>query len=440
MKRSISLLALIITLIAAQTAFAIDATRTVLPNGLTVLQMERGGLPLVVVSILVRAGSLEEAKPGVANLTARLMTEGTSHRSSEQISSEAEFIGAGLGVGASRDFASVSLTVLKKDLDKGFELLSDVLLNPKFADEEIARQKALLKNSLKAAEDDPNFLAYRAYEREVYGPDSPYGRLVQGTPESIDAITREDLVAFHNARYAPNDSIMSVAGDITPAELNALIAKYLGGWASRPVTEAEPPAPPVQSRHVVLIDKPDLTQATINIGQTCVRRDDPDYYALTVMNYVLGGGGFSSRLMQHVRDELGLAYGIRSSVDAEWKGGDFQIDAQTKNRTASQVIDESFAAMRRIRDEGITDKELADAKSFMIGSFPRRFETLSGIAGFLGGVEFYGLGMDYDVQYKRIISAITAADVKRVAEKYLDPDKCTVVVVARQSEAGIKTK
>lgn len=434
------IIALALSLMLAAPAWAIDATRQVLPNGLTVLHMQRGGLPLVVVSIMVRAGALEEPAPGVASMTARLMDEGTTHRSSEQISSEAEFIGADLSVGAIVDYAELNLTVLKKDLDKGFEMLSDVMLNPTFPEAELARQKVMVKNGLKASEDSPKFLAMRAFTKEVFGPQSPYGRQLEGAPEAIDALTTDALKSFHKARYAPNASIMAVAGDISEAELKAMLDKYFAGWTPREVPQNEPPMPPARTKGEtkILIDKPDLTQATILLGHHGIRRNNPDYYAAAVMNYVLGGGGFSSRLMDRVRDDLGLAYDVRSTLAVGWKDGNFHIAAQTKNKSATSVVEESLAAMRKMRESGVTAQELADAKAYMIGSFPRRLETLHGIAGFLGAIEFYGLGMDYDKDYKRIIAGISEDDIKRVARKYLDPDNYALVVVARQSEAGLK--
>lgn len=441
MRRFILYAAMSLALLIPVQAHAIEAGRQVLPNGLTVLHLERNNLPLVVISMLVRAGSLEEppSKPGLSNLTATLMPEGTLTRTASDISAEAEFIGADLSVSAGVDYAQMNLVVLKKDVDKGFELFSDILLNPGFPQAEIDRQKRMIKNSLKAAEDSPSYLASRAFSRELFGANA-YGREVEGTPESIDAMTRDDMVAFHSARYVPNASIMAVSGDITQTELNGLIHKYLGKWTARPVVDTEPSAPPAKTagQRKIVIDKSDLTQATIMLGHAGVRRDNPDYYALAVMNYILGGGGFSSRMMEIIRDKMGLAYGVQSSFSAAWKAGDFHVTVQTKNASAKKVIDEILGQMRIMRKQGVTERELASAKSYLIGSFPRRFDSMQGVAGSLVAVEFYGLGLDYEKKYKRLISAVSREDVLRVARRYLDPENYILVVVGSQAITGIK--
>lgn len=445
MKKSLIIcVAIALAMLVPAQARALESSREILPNGLVVLHMERNNIPLVVITMLVRAGSLEEtaSKQGLASLTARLMTEGTLTRAAADISAEAEFIGAELSVYSGVDYAQMNLVVLKKDIEKGFGLFSDILLNPSFPQAEIDRQKRLIKNSLKSAEDSPSYLSSRAFGRELYGPDNPYGRITEGTPESIDGLTRDDLAAFHAARFVPNASIMAVAGDITQAELNGLLDKYLGGWSAHPVADTEPPAPPEPpaGQRKIVIDKSDLTQATIMLGHMGVRRDNPDYYAIAVMNYILGGGGFSSRMMEIIRDKMGLAYDVRSGFSGAWKGGDFHVVVQTKNESAKKVIDEALRQIRVMRELGVTDAELADAKSYLIGSFPRRFDSMQGIAASLVVVEFYGLGLDYEKKYKEMISGVTRGEILRVARKYLDPDSYILVVVGNQARTGIKAE
>lgn len=425
---------------------ALDVKKTVLPNGLTVLHSEKHSLPIVMVTLLVKASQLNEPKEkaGLANLTAELLTEGTKGRRSTDISEEIEFIGASLDVSAGNDYTTVTLSVLKKDINKGFELFSDVLLNSVFPQDEIDRKKELIKGYLRQREENPSFLAGRAFKKEIFG-EHPYGRLIEGDVETIENIKREDLIRFHSDYFLPNNSILSVVGDLTPDELNSLIERYLGEWKSldnksffRRNDKKEGGSPEEKKAKKVVKINRDLTQANIILGHLGISRDNPDYYAISVMNYILGGGGFSSRLMQSIRDEMGLAYDVHSFFSANKEGGIFQVGVQTKNESADTVITEILRQIERIRKEHISDEELSDAKSYLTGSFPRRLDTNRKIADFLAVVEFYGLGLDYAERYSGYINSVTKDDVLRVARKYLDPENYVLVVVAGQKKADIQ--
>jgi len=420
-------------------AFAIDIKRTILPNGLTVLHSEEHGLPLVMVTLLIKASPLNEPneKAGLANLTAELLTEGTKNRKAMDISEEVEFIGASLIASANGDYITVTLSVLKKDVTKGLELFSDILLNPIFPGEEIERKKELLKGFLKQQEEYPSHIAERVFKKAVFGK-HPYGRLVEGSPESIDAIQRKDIIKFYLDYFLPNNSILSVVGDLTTGELNSLIEKYLSGWNHADLPSKISHAPQDKTmKKIIKIDR-DLTQATILLGHVGISRDNPDYYAVSVMNYILGGGGFSSRLMQSIRDEMGLAYDVNSFFTANKEKGAFQAEVQTKNESAEIVIDEILKQMERIRKEHVSDEELLDAKSYLTGSFLRRLDTNRKIANFLALVEFYNLGPDYVTRYPDYINSVIKEDVLRVARKYLHPEQYVLVVVANQKKANLR--
>ncbi|MEW6213992.1 MAG: pitrilysin family protein [Nitrospirota bacterium] len=432
------------------------AKRTVFQNGLIVLHSEKHSLPIVMVTLIVKASPLNEPKEkaGLANLTAELLTEGTKNRKSADISEEIEFIGASLGASAGSDYTSITLSVLKKDINKGFDLFSDILLNPVFSQYEIERKRELIKGSLRQGEEDPSFLAERAFKKEVFG-DHPYGRLIEGSVETIDNIKREDLIRFYSDYFLPNNSILSVVGDLTEEELNSLIERYLGEWKKhdnrvrRPDTTlytGSDRSPDLSQKvfsdqkkikKVIKIDK-ELTQANIILGHIGISRDNPDYYAVSVMNYILGGGGFSSRLMQSIRDEKGLAYDVYSFFTANKESGFFQVGIQTKNESAGIVIAEILRQIERIRKEKVSDEELSDAKSYLTGSFPRRLDTNRKIADFLASVEFYNLGLDYVKKYPNYINSVTKDDVLRVAGKYLDPENYVLVVVADQKKVVLK--
>jgi zinc protease len=436
-KAFLYLLVTVLLLTLSSQAPALEVDRKVTTEGLTVLHVERDHLPMVVFVLLVNAGAVHEPAElaGLASLTAKLLEEGTERRTSTEISEEIEFIGARYSSSAGMDYTKLGFTVLKRDLEKGFDVFADVLLNPVFPEAEVTRIKDLVGGSLKQREESPSFVARRAFLKEVYG-DHPYGRIVAGTPETVEAVGRDDIVAFHSTYFAPNNSMLAVVGDISPPELDRLLGKFFGKWKRKPLPSVEVSPPEKPSRKVVKIDK-DLTQANIMLGHLGVRRDNPDYYALRIMNYILGGGGFSSRLMASVRDEMGLAYDVHSRLSPGKLSGSFVSGVQTKNVSANKVIEEILRQMRLIREEKVSDKELEDAKSFLIGSYPRKFDTMGKVAGFLVQVEFFGLGLGYIEQYPEIIRSVSDADVLRVAKEYLDPDNPVLVVVADQEEANI---
>jgi zinc protease len=429
---------LVLLFVIDSPSYALDIKRMVLDNGLTLLTVERHNLPMVKVAVSLNAGSLMEPaeKAGLANLTASLLTEGTQSRTSREISEAIEFVGGSIGASGGADYSTVSLSILKKDVDLGFDLLADIILNPSFPEDELIKKRERIKASLKAREEDPAFVATKAFKKAVFG-DHPYGRLVSGSDKTLDDISRDDVVNFHESYYVPNSSIMAVVGDISAAEVTVLLKRYFSAWHAQNVEKNELMLPKTKERKIITVDK-DLTQATIELGHLGVSRDNPDYYALSVMNYILGGGGFSSRLMLNIREEKGLVYDIHSFFAAEKYGGRFQVGLQTKNESANIAIREVLNEIRRIKTEPVTDSELSDAKSFLTGSFPMRIETSSRIAGFLVAVEYYDLGVKYIDNYPGYINSISKEDVLRVAKKYLDDVNFTLVVVADLEKAALK--
>jgi zinc protease len=411
---------------------ALEIGRTILPNGLTLLHVERHSLPIIMATLLVKASPLDESpeKAGLANLTAELLTEGTEKRKAVDISEEIEFIGASLGVSVDSDYTMLTLSVLKKDVEKGIEILSDILLNPVFPAEEIRRKKELIKGSLRQKEEEPSFIAEKAFKKAVFG-DLPYGRIASGSMETIDRITRDDIKAFHTDFYTPGNTILSVVGDISDSELKSLIEKFLSSWRPAEVKKSHPVHRTAGKKGVFFIER-DLTQANIIIGHEGIRRGDSDYYAVSVMNYILGGGGFSSRLMQSVRDEMGLAYDVHSFFTPNKEAGLFQVGVQTKNESAKTVISEVLKQIEKMRGGYVSDRELEDAKTYLTGSFPRRLETNRKTADFLVALEFYGLGLDYIERYPVYINSVTKEEVRRVAMEHLDPEKLVIVVVGRR--------
>jgi zinc protease len=422
-------------------SYGLDIQHEVLGNGLTLILVERHHLPIVKATFGIKAGSLiePEEKAGLANLTAILLTSGTKTRTEAEINEEIEYVGASLNGSGGDDYITVNLSVLKKDIHLGFDLLSDVLVNPSFPEDELDKKRERVKGRLKAQEEDPGFVASKEFKKSVFGS-HPYGRLVAGSAETLDKITRSDLVEFHKTFYTPNNAIMSVVGDVTVNEVKNLLERYFSKWKSREIKEPSTLGPETEKKKEMIIIDKDLTQANIVLGHVGIRRDEPDYYAVSVMNYILGGGGFASRLMQNIREEKGLVYDIHSFFSADKYSGSFQIGLQTKNESANTAIEEILDEIIMITEQPVSDEELSDAQAFLTGSFPMRIETSSRIAKFLVAVEYYELGIDYIDKYPEYINSVTKDDVLRVAKEYLDPKNIVFVVVANQKEAALKKK
>lgn len=435
---SIALLLLFVEVVPAPAA-EIKPKRVVTDNGIILLILERPSLPIVSVDALVRAGSLYDPndKAGLANLTASLLDEGTKKRSSTQIADAVDFIGATLSATANEDYVTASLRLLKKDVDSGFDLLSDILINPVFDPKEVERVRKNILGGILAEKDQPQAIADRAFRNIIFG-EHPYRNPVIGREETVPEITREEVAAFHQTYYAPNNLILSIVGDVTEKEAVALAKKYFGKWERKQILfpRVGPPAP-IQTRKMELIDK-ELTQASVVLGHVGIERGNPDYYAVTVMNYILGGGGFSSRMMADIRDNKGLVYSIYSLFDANRYPGEFAVSLQTRSKSANEAIEGVLGEIQKIRSAPVTDTELAEAKAYLVGSFPLRMETTARLASLLSAIEYYQLGLDYFEKYPSYINKVTQDDVLRVAKKYLDPEHYALVVVAKQSEANVK--
>jgi zinc protease len=438
---TVKLIALLLFMAVAQAApspGAMVPKRTVLGSGLVLLTSEQRSLPMVSIEMLIDAGARHERaeQAGLAHLTSKLLLDGTTKRSALQISETLDFIGASLDADCGDDLATVSMTILKKDLAVGLELLAEILTGASFPPAEIGRQKQAVLASIKAKEEDPGTVAEIAFAAALF-PDSVYGRPVEGTEASVNRLDKKSLQDFFQRYYRPNRTIMSVVGDVSEEEISAALNQVLKTWAKG--QPSKPPAPPARtdSARTVRLNK-DLTQANVVLGHSGVARGHADYYALQVMNYILGGGGFSSRAMDSIRNERGLAYSVYSQFIAEKTHGSFQFVMQTKNESAQEAIRLAREEIRRMRDEPVSDVELNDAKDYLIGSFPLRFDTNRKVAGFLAQVEYYELGLDYPNRYGDLIRKVSRADVQRVARAHLYPDKLITVIVGNQQKINLQ--
>ena len=432
--------ALMLSLIlSAGSLFAMPKVqRMVLPNGLVLLVSEEHSLPFVTLQLLIDSGSRKDppGKGGLANLTVKGLLFGTPKRTVASIHEELDFMGASLNATAGRDYATVTLKILKKDLDKGLDLLMDVLTRPTFPEEEIKRELEKTLAAIQSAEESAEVVAEKAFQKALFLT-GPYGHPVEGTNESIPRLTREGVARFYQTYYHSNNAALTVVGDITVEELKARLFPSLERWPATKTPEEAINVTFEKERKAIKVDR-GITQANIILGHKGVSRNNPDYYALTVMNYILGGGGFTSRLVDQIRVKRGLAYSVESLFDAAKYPGSFQIALQTKNSTAKEAITLSFQQMDQIRKEMVSEKELEGVKKYLIGSFPMRFDTQAKMSNFLTQVEYYGLGLDYPEKYPSLIQAVTREEVLRVAKTYLQPENIISVVVANLKEAGME--
>ncbi len=413
--------------------------RIPLENGMVLLLAEKHDIPVVTMNMAIKAGStsVPADEPGLASITASLLTQGTTKRTASQISREIDFIGGSLSASGGNDFASASLRVLTRDIRKGLDLFSDVLMHPVFDQQEIDRKVKETLAEIQRQKEEPGVVANEAFDKAVFGGNA-YGRTSEDVAAYLPKLTRQDITLFYSSRYVPNNAIIAVVGDVSEREIVPLLNEYFKSWKKKdlPLPASVPP-PVIEKTFVKKIDKK-VTQANIAMGHIGISRENPDYYAVSVMNYILGSGGFTSRLMDNIRDNKGLAYDVRSSFAAQKEPGSFMVTIQTKNESANAVIAETLKEVRRIRTEPVSEKELNDAKAYLTGSFPLKMDTSAKIAGMLTSIEIFNLGLDYPIKYPNVINAVTREDIQRVAVKYLHPDAMAIVVVADQEKAKLK--
>lgn len=423
--------AVILLLVPLAAGAAPLAHREVLAQGAVLLVAERPAIPIVVVRLYVRAGSAFDPPDtsGLANLTADLLTRGTLKRTGPELDRAIEFVGGSLEGDAGRDGATISLSVLKKDLGLGLDLLAEVVLQPTFPQAELKRRSEDIAAAIVRSEQDPGTVTSRVMSELLY-PGHPYSRPVPGSAESVRRITREQVTAFHRDHYRPDGAVISVVGDVTVDEIRRALMSRLGGWTAPAGARREipmaPSTPPVEHRSI----KRALTQATVSLGRPGSRHDHPDYFPLVVANYILGGGS-ASRLYNRVREERGLAYSVYSFPSPARHGPAYFVGLQTRLDAMDEAVGLVKAEMSRMGREAVTARELELAKSYLIGSYPLRTDTSGKVAELLVSIEVNQLGLDWPDRFKAGVARVTAADVVRVAATYMDPATFSSVVVGQ---------
>ena len=416
-------------------------TRT-LSNGLQVWVMAEHKVPTVHLQLAVRSGAASDpaGRFGLASFTADMLDEGAADRNALEIADTIDYLGADLSASASVDASTVELHVPVARLRDALAVMADVVERPTFPDSEFARLREERLASLLEAQDDPETLVQFAFPRVVFGNQHRYGNPIIGTAGSLKAITTADLKAFHAAHYRPSNALLVVVGDVTAAAVVPMLEQALGGWkeaaSAAPVRVAD--APQLTARHVYLIDKPGAAQSQIRIGWIGVPRSTPDYYPLRVLSGVLGES-FTSRLNHNLREVHGYAYGAGSRFDMRRVSGTFYASAGVQTDKTADALKEFFVELANIH-QPIPADELEKTKTYEERLVPRYFETERVTASALAQIYLYDLPADYWQTFAQRIEAVTAADVKRVADTYIQPDKFAVVIVGDRKaiEPGVK--
>ncbi len=407
-------------------------------NGLKIFVVENHHLPIVTVGFVVKSGAAYDGgKPGLASVTCEMLTKGTRKRTATKIADDIDFIGGSLTHNASWDSSQLFVSVLKNHLAAGFDVLQDVVLNPRFPEGEISRVKTQRLASIQQMKADPGYLADTKFAAVVFG-DHPYGNTVSGTEKSIGEIRRNDLVGFHKRFYTPDNSFMVFAGDITPAEAQKYVSKSFAKWkGEKDGTEISEPSKKAVGRKVFIAEKAGAVQSSVRVGHLAIARNNPDFLKALVMNTLLGGY-FSSRINMNLREVHGYTYGGRSGFDARALPGTFEVSADVRNEVTTETVDEILNELRKIRDTLPSRDEMTMVKNYLTGLFPIQLETPQQVAGRLIAIELYNLPRNYYRNYRENIRRITARDVRVVARKYIRPDD--VAIVLSGSSADIAKK
>lgn len=421
-----------------------EVERVVLENGIIAYLLPDRELPLVTISAMIRTGSVYEPgdKVGLAGLTGTVMrTGGAGRMTGDQIDEELEFLAANISVGISEESGSAVLDIQKKDFLRGLTLFADILRNPAFDPAKVELAKRQTLEGIRRRPDNPAGITAREFRKLLFGANHPYGR--ESTADTVSRITRDDLVAFHREFFTPNSLMLGISGDFEKPAMLAALRQAFGDWPARPVIL--PTIPPVASvapdgtsgaavggTRSVNILRRDITQTHLRIGHLSLREGDPDYFALNLLDDILGGNSFTSRLFRDVRSRQGLAYSVGSRLVAgHLSPGAFVMHALTKGTTTHQALETMLQQMERLRQEPVSDEELQQAKDAFLNSFVFSFADAGQIVGRLMALEYYGLPKDFLQQFRDSVVKLTKEDLLRVARIHLHPDRVIILAVGK---------
>jgi len=410
-------------------------TRETLKNGLEILIAENHSAPLVATRALIRSGADRDTADlaGLASMTAELLDEGAGDRDAIRIAEDLGLLGASLGTGTDWDASYVSVDVLSRTFDPTLKIFADVVRRPMLPDSALERLRSERLMELLQQREEPAAIAGKRFSNLLYGKGT-YGNSVIGNHDSVSRLKIDDVRRFYSGNFIPNNTAMIVAGDIAAAGVVDAISRLFGDWQRGPEPERPKIAPsPIEKSRIYLIDRPNAVQSEIRVGHVGVPRSCEDYFPLTVMNALLGGV-FNSRINLNLRERHGYTYGARSAFAFRRQAGPFVVSAPVRNEVTLQSVTEVLNELRRIRTGDIEERELEDTKNYLAGVFPATVQSSSDIAGRLLDMELYDLPHDYFDHYRENIAAVSADNIARVANKYIDPERALIVIVGNASQ------
>ncbi len=404
----------------------------VLPNGLTCLIYENHDAELVDMRLVIKSGSINDGKKyELANLTGKMLMQGTQTRSASEIAEEADRLGLDLHIGVSADRITVFEDVLTQYLEEGLALMADVVQHPRFDPKELAFLKELAQSQIQASRSDGSSLASRAYLKAIY-QEHPYGNPPEGTQEALDVIQTDDLKDFYSTAFLPENAFMVIAGDVEPKTMLAKLSQAFESWKGSGPVQPEFKKPDLtQSSQVILTYQEGAVQSTLYVGHLSVQRKHPDFIPLYVMNMVLGGY-FGSRLNMNLREKKGFTYSIHSRLSLKNLAGDFGITLKVRTDATLEAIEELISEVKALQEELVGEDELQAAKRYIVGSFHIQNETPEAIASRMLSLYFFGLPNDYYSTYAMQIEAVSAEDILRVAKTYLHPEALVISVAGNK--------
>jgi len=409
--------------------------RRTLGNGLRLLAAENHNAPLVAIRTLVRSGADHDTAElaGLASLTAELLDEGAGARDAVRLAEDLGLLGASLGSGADWDASYVSIDVLSRNFDEAFAILADVDRRPMLPAASLDRLRSERLTELLQQRDEPASIAAKRFSSLIYGTGA-YGNTIIGNPESVARITAADVRRFYAAHFVPNNSAIVIAGDIDTTKALDAASRLFADWPAAELPSRPTVAPRQFSESkIYLIDRPTAVQSEIRVGHIGVARTTEDYFAISVMNALLGGV-FNSRINLNLRERHGYTYGARSLFAFRRQPGPFVVSAPVRNEVTRESVAEVLAELRRIRTGDVEERELNDTKNYLMGVFPATVQSAGDVAGRLLDMELYDLPHDYFDRYRENIGGVSREDVERVAAHYIDPDRAVIVIVGNAKQ------
>jgi zinc protease len=406
-----------------------------LDNGMVIILMEQHEVPLISCSFIVKAGSVADpvGKEGLAAITAGLLRKGTESRTANQISAELDFIGGKLSTNIGFDYTSGGAEFVKKDINRGLDILADVMLSPTFPRDEVAKLTKQSIDSVRSAKDEAPRVIERYFNAFLYR-NHPYGRPVSGDEQSLASITRDDVSGFYQTYFTPSNTILAIVGDFNPTEMKKMLLGRFGAWPAKtpPTIKLPDPSPP-QGARLLLVDKPDSSQTYYQIGNLGIARSSQDRVYIEVIN-TLFGGRFTSMLNDSLRVNSGLTYGAWSFFDQRKARGPFYISTSVSNENTDKALNLTLEMLRRLHENGVTEADLKSAKSYVKGQFPLQIETNDQLAELIAQFEFFGLDERDVNEYYAKINAMTVADAQRVIKQYFPLEGLVFVLIGKSSE------